>query len=44
MLLQQDVINFNKNTRLKKRLKIIQLEKVRFIKVNELKKTQFEIF
>ena len=31
-------------TRLKKRLKISQLEKVRFIKVNKLKLTQVELF
>ena len=31
-------------TRLKKRLKITQLEKMRFIKVNVLKLTQVELF
>ena len=33
-----------KITRLKTRLKITQLEKVRFIKVNEFKLTQVELF
>ena len=35
---------FHYLTLLKKRLKIIQPEKVRFIKVNELKLTQAELF